>query len=420
MSSTYTGSASAVQTPAPAPAPGATPIITLPADNDALNAASVAQMVKVPTDYLTFIQSAVKLDVPTINSGGVGFTSVTHTGTDTGTVTPSGSVKIATGVRFMVKIIVGGSVGTATFQTSVDGGNTYGGTQTTAASMTDATSGITLAFANHFTASETYAFRSSETPQASWQDSAGNTRFAIDHVGYPMGHGRMEFREDWVGASTSVSSTSAPISNFQRWSATIATGGTITSEAADANYPGPFMALATTNSNGSQSALDTACKLVYVETFSSIVADYDVGVGTAPGGSPTWQVIHGFSTSATSWGGATSGAFFQASNANANWQCITSEGASNAQVDSGVAVSFAGQDQMASFRIEIHGSGSPYGAKVRFFISGKLVAETTTHQPAGALMFGMFVNAGAASSGITAGIGEVVIAANKALSVPGL
>lgn len=33
------------------------------------------------------------------------------------------------------------------------------------------------------------------------------------------------------------------------------------------------------------------------------------------------------------------------------------------------------------FRVELHGSGSPYGAKARFFINGTLKAEVATNLP---------------------------------------
>lgn len=57
--------------------------------------------------------------------------SVTHTGPGTGTVT----VTVRPPTVFQIKCILGGATGVATFQTSVDGGLTYGATWTTAATV---------------------------------------------------------------------------------------------------------------------------------------------------------------------------------------------------------------------------------------------------------------------------------------------
>ena len=55
MSSNYTGSETATQAPATAPAWDNSPIVVIPADGDAANAASVAQAMKEPADVLDFL-----------------------------------------------------------------------------------------------------------------------------------------------------------------------------------------------------------------------------------------------------------------------------------------------------------------------------------------------------------------------------
>lgn len=57
MSSTYSGNASATQAPSDPPGSGTAPKATLPADGDALVAASVAQMAKVAMDYAAWAAS---------------------------------------------------------------------------------------------------------------------------------------------------------------------------------------------------------------------------------------------------------------------------------------------------------------------------------------------------------------------------
>lgn len=61
MSSTYTGIPTAAQSPGIAPALGGYPEVVLPADGDALSAASVAQMTKALADFSAFSQLKVNL-----------------------------------------------------------------------------------------------------------------------------------------------------------------------------------------------------------------------------------------------------------------------------------------------------------------------------------------------------------------------
>lgn len=55
MSSSYTGNPTATQAPGSAPGPGVAPIMTLPADGDPANAASVAQAFKESADYIAWL-----------------------------------------------------------------------------------------------------------------------------------------------------------------------------------------------------------------------------------------------------------------------------------------------------------------------------------------------------------------------------
>ena len=59
MSTNYTGVSTATQTPSSPPGPGVAPIVVLPSDGDADNAASVAQAFKVLADFIAWIVSAI-------------------------------------------------------------------------------------------------------------------------------------------------------------------------------------------------------------------------------------------------------------------------------------------------------------------------------------------------------------------------
>src|SRR5688572_8508365 len=116
MSTPYTG--------VPRPAAGGTipapsPIVTstsIPLDAEANNAATMfLGQYKSFADQLSWIGKAVQpcpAVLPSLGIGGTigGFSAVTHVGPGSGTVAPSGSVKITTGTNFVVKIILGGAV----------------------------------------------------------------------------------------------------------------------------------------------------------------------------------------------------------------------------------------------------------------------------------------------------------------------
>jgi hypothetical protein len=57
MPSNYTGNPSATQAPSPTPDAGSPPIVQTPSDGEPANAASVTQMVKVPADFIAWMQS---------------------------------------------------------------------------------------------------------------------------------------------------------------------------------------------------------------------------------------------------------------------------------------------------------------------------------------------------------------------------
>ena len=222
-------------------------------------------MAKVPVDYVNWIQSSARFCPPVNSAGGAGgYTAVTYNGFG-GTVapgqTPTG-VRIATGQSFYLKIIVGGAVGTATFQSSMDGGNTYGATQTTAASMTDATTGITLAFSGTFTANGTAQWRSAFTPVLATADVNGNIHNLADHDGFPMGR-RSELRFEWAPA---VSMNSSGLSTTDaRWTGTISGASSSISSSGigsggllAASGQGSFaLALCTTGTGGTDKAFLT-------------------------------------------------------------------------------------------------------------------------------------------------------------------
>jgi hypothetical protein len=372
----YTGNKDATQAPSPAPAPRAIPKIYLPADADGATWANLQQQQKVDTDYLAHIQSAVGLDVPVINASGSGFTTPVNSGLG-GTITPSGSAHIADGTRFVVQIQTGGAVGAATFKTSMDGGNTYGALQTTAASMTDATSGITLAFSGTFTANGTAAFRSAFTPQASWADQAGNVRGIIDHNGYRRGR-LVEYYEDFLTASpgtSTVNGAASLTSGKLRYSLPATTNfQTIYSPA----IPGTIPLNINIGSNAASSAtvvFNSAMPIVSAQAFTSLVLEFEIIGGGAS--NVDWKIGLSSSLASATPNNANYDLALCKQAADTAWQLLTANGSTFTKTPSGVTASTTlGSPDVIT--LELHGSASPYGAKARLVVNNTVVETAST------------------------------------------
>jgi hypothetical protein len=330
-------------------------------------------------------------------------------------VAPSGAVHHSDGLRVVIQVQAGGAVGVATFKTSIDGGATFGVTQTTAASMTDATSGITLAFAGTLTAFGTAAFRSAFTPLAQWRDAAGNGRSLVDHNGY-VGGKRFSFREDWIGFFGSAIAVSvAPIPNLQRWQIAITSGATfMVAEPGTiaVTLPMPVGSLTTSATNGSAATLTTANRVIGVMPFSSVVWEGDVYI--TPAG--TWSFSVGLHDTASN------NVLFSFGSANANVLCKAMAASVSApDVNTGITVaSLVGT--LARLRIEIHGASSPYGSPARafYFLNDALVGVIATNIPTVGLYIYHQLLAGAAASGSNVLIAGTTLEHNRYLSAPAL
>lgn len=129
-------------------------------------------------------------------AGGSATSSVTHVGTGLATVVPSGTP--LGNYAIVVLIVTAGAVATATFKFSLDGGVTYSGVLTTAATYLPAGTGLTLTFSSgpgNFVAGDTYSATSvvhgptgtgtvvpSGTPVATSASSRGSYRVIVQIV----------------------------------------------------------------------------------------------------------------------------------------------------------------------------------------------------------------------------------------------
>ena len=410
MPSNYQGNKDAVQSPSPAPGPFVKPTVATPSGTDALNSGSVQQPFKTPNDFIAHMQSAIGLDVPVLSASTNGFTVPTYTAFG-GTVTPSGLVHQADGTRFMIQIQTGGAVGAATFKTSMDGGNTYGALQTTAASMTDATSGITLAFSGTFTANGTAAFRSAFTPMLQQNENGGNPRFVVDHVGMPGGPYAW-FREEWRIPFTQAST--AVVSVNPMWKVTIA-GTPIGAQAPSITgtvYGGCSCDLTTLATTGNEVAIATNAQQVNASATGIIwTLEWDTGLDAIGGnGLTVWGGLSGSQDPNSPSGGYI---WFRKATGNTNWQCETNDGATTNTFDSGVAPVLE-TVTLQHMKIELYGSATQTGQKIaKFFIDGRFVGSSAVNLPTGTLYVAFACRCTASGTGHDNQIGIVELKANR-------
>jgi len=401
LGTNYPGNPNAVQSPSPVPGPGVVPVVYLPSDLDGNTVANFWQSEKVPADFIAYLQKTALWRPPgTLSSTTPGFTAVTHTGAGTGTVTPKAPLNalvnnVTNGPQsVMINIIVGGAVGVATFQWSNDGGVTYGTTQTTAASYTDGTSGITIAFGGTtFNANDTYAFRPTDTPLAQFQDSVGITRGIFDALGHHMGR-VTEFREDWFNFFTApaASGTTNPLVGNQKWQA-VNTNGAIAFNSIGANQVATGLKI---SCGASQSCYLLSSNDVHPGLSSSntwLCHEWDFEVASNAIAASHGKVYLGFNQ------GTSPGTLYfwlrSDASVNANWQLECANGGTATTLDTGIQALGTSDPFYPNHRIRMQMlcSTGPFGIHIcRAFIDEKLIGNLTTNIPSG----GMKVIAGVA------------------------
>ena len=375
--STITGNPKGNQTPSPSAAPGTAIKITLPADSDSNNVATMfTQQYTVVADYLAYVQASTGFSPPVLNAANIGFTARTHTGTGAGTVLPSGSVKIATGTNFKIKIVQSGTLGAALFQMSIDGGTTYGANQGVSASLTCATSGITLAFTGDFVINDTYQFNSAFSPLQTYANTDGYVRNFVDHNGF-SGMGRItEIREDWrgiiaagyTGVTTATAVDGARLTLTQTGSATatipyIIEGSrclrqTITQASAksliyQSGAPGLFWYRADT-------VMVAEWESRLTVSGTSLNAAVSVGISSAPSTSPYASSADNISIFAI--------------DGDTTWSLAVSSSTAGAQVLTATTATI-NTSSLQRFRLEVYGLNSVYGESIRLFVDGALAAQ---------------------------------------------
>jgi hypothetical protein len=379
----------------------------MPADADPNTVAVMfAQQYPMLANYETWLSLAAKLCPPVLAGGASsGYSAPSYTSFG-GTVTPSGNgatFNSRSGTNFVLLCTLGGAVGVAKFKVSTDGGNSFGAEQTTSASMTDATSGITLAFAGTLTLNGTAQFHSACTPQLVLPDTAGSVRSAWDHNGLRSAR-VIEGYEGYIGqrAAITVDATFLAGSPFR-----IGLSGASTQadfgasfEASNGRWTGRHCRLLTSTTNGNRISVEMGAESLSVPlsgdnailVFYASIALTNVGASNQ---TALWGIIDDL-TAAPRNTAANIYGFKRLSGG--NWLALRR----NVSVDSTVDTGIAPVANVANrLRVEIHGLLTPLGAAfgsgnglILYFIDDKLVASNTNQSSTGYALCAELVNTG--------------------------
>ena len=228
-----------------------------------------------------------------------------------------------------------------------------------------------------------------DVPQVTYVDAAGNLREFVDHNGYALGP-VSELREEWSGITAS---TSGPVANNPRWTASISAGNIATSNPT-ATYPAPFLTFTSTSSTGVNYLTSTQGPIHSGFNGLAAVFAVDVGMAAAPVGTNTGFQLGLMMTGPTY---IPHSAIFQVKQGVTNWTVIVGDGAaSSISHDTGIAVTYASGQPSIRLKIELYGSATPYGLTgptrgyAKFWINGALGWATPLADITGAVLYPTF------------------------------
>lgn len=206
----------------------------------------------------------------------------------------------------------------------------------------------------------------------------------------------VSLKEDWIGKNTGILTSANPVANFLQWAISssganvgAAMGGL---SALSNGYYGPGVTLNLGTTNVSYTSFATAGQLLYLPLSNPTGIFIETVI--EPSVSGIWQFAFGLSTTQTPLKSGASDLNFMitASNAAANYQAQTQNGASTTSANTGVAWA---NNTPAKVRMVYTPTA------VAFYINGTLVATNTTNIPVFAGSGASFYVAGTAASGDT-------------------
>lgn len=261
-------------------------------------------------------------------------------------------------------------------------------------------------------------------------DSAGNARAVFDHNGYPAGR-RSEYRENWswtLNVSTALSFQPVFSTGMCPWNG-FTTNGTrnqITSQGGPLAGGGSMSTVFSSAVASDRSIIYAQQPWVNPQTFSSIVMEFEAQIGASPTGATIFFGLTDMNNGAgnapsnsTPWVGLAA-----RRDSSANWQLLHGDGTTLVYTDTGIAIDPT-KFTWIRVRLELHGTGSPYGACARLFFNDvQAGSNVTTNIPTFANLAGVgltpqFGQVATAGSNSVAFIGPVYLTYNRvALNSP--
>ncbi len=247
-------------------------------------------------------------------------------------------------------------------------------------------------------------------------NSAGYARAVlVDRHGLPEAGWITHLVEDWTGTAQTISGNgnNQQLANpLGRWQTAIdVQGGAVTGTIAPVAYG---VGTGAEMQSGATNAQIMALATAFAPLDTSSITNYSAVLGfdaTFPNVSNV-NFYLGFGDDPTLGANAGPGELTYAlfdTVGGGNWKARSANGGGPTATDTGVAIAATSH----RFRVEIHGSGSPFGAATaRFFIDEQIVATHTTNVPLGRMhvVFGM-VNG--TNSARTLFVGQVGLAFNR-------
>lgn len=261
--------------------------------------------------------------------------------------------------------------------------------------------------------------RTADSPILLAKNSAENARWLIDHNGLPGG--RIELLDEkWLLTQAATATPANPLSSYPLWMTTISGASSQFNGAgtfpADQRYGGRYVDLQPLNVTvGAKSFISTTNKLVDpTKTAISFVLDFDGGVDAV--GANGYTTYLGLSATQDPTATTTGFVWLKKASTDTNWQAQCGTGTPGAgtttTVDTGVAAIAAGSG-FQRFRIELHGSTTPYGAvTARFCVDDNPFVSITTNIPTALLYlaFGATITSAGTAHDVT--VGRIALAQN--------
>lgn len=265
--------------------------------------------------------------------------------------------------------------------------------------------------------------RTADSPLVLFRDSAKNNRGMVDHLGYR--HSRLsEYYEDWLSIGLGIIGGGGAVSANGRVRYDVGAAHQIFADAFSQNMPGGgHLGLLIGGASGVTTRVLSPA-IFSPGTYTSLVIDFEVLVSLSTNVDFRIGIVGNGSSgaqSATGTPGADHAFALVKQAADTHWFLQTGNGSAFTKTDTTITPSttLGAPDRV---RLELHGSGSPYGSKHRVWINDALVIDASLTNPPTNTSIGMSFLVAATTTGASANgvmrLSPVRMTWNRYLSQP--